>query len=365
MKADSANSLNHHISGPSLDDPPKGEGIRAVSTDRKLLKKAALFGWPDWIERIYGSKYLHKLAAHTRLHAQILEDKNFSEHAPFLGDLEVIFSTWGMPCLTPEQLDCMPSLRALFFAGGSVRSFAHTLLERGIIVVSAWQANAVPVAEFTLAQILLAAKGYFRNTHSYKSPQDRETAFRGRGNFGETIAILGAGAIGGKVIELLRPFNLRVIVFDPFLCEERALLLGVEKVSLQAAFERGYVVSNHLAGVPETERLLTGDLLASMQPDATFINTGRGETADEGAMIRVLLARQDITALLDVTDPEPPSEGSLLYSLPNVHLTTHIAGSMGNELVRMADYCFEEFMAWDRGDPLRYAVSLPMLKTMA
>jgi phosphoglycerate dehydrogenase-like enzyme len=365
MKGDSLNSLDHHTSGTSLDDLSQVNGSRIASTDCKLLKKAALFGWPDWIERIYGNKYLDKLAAHTRLHAHIVEDKNFGEHAPFLGDLEVIFSTWGMPCLTPEQLDCMPSLRAVFFAGGSVQNFARPLLERGITVVSAWQANAVPVAEFTLAQILLAAKGYFRNTSSYKSPQSRESAFRGHGNFGETVAILGAGAIGGKVIELLRPFNLSVIVFDPFLSEERAALLGVEKVSLQAAFERGYVVSNHLAGVPETEKLLTGDLLACLRPDATFINTGRGETADETAMTRVLQMRPDITALLDVTDPEPPSEGSLLYSLPNVHLTTHIAGSMGNELVRMADYCFEEFIAWDKGIPLKYAVSLPMLKTMA
>ncbi|MGB8353200.1 MAG: hydroxyacid dehydrogenase, partial [Chthoniobacteraceae bacterium] len=327
MKGGSLNSLDHHGSGSSLDDLPQAARIGIVSTERKLLKKAALFGWPDWIERIYGKKYLDILGAHTCLHAHVVEDKNFHEHAQSLGDVEAIFTTWGMPCLTPEQLDSMPSLRAVFFAGGSVQSFARPLLERGIIVVSAWQANAVPVAEFTLAQILLAAKGYFRNTHAYKSPENRDLAFRGRGNFGETISILGAGAIGGKVIELLQPFNLRVIVFDPFLDEDRAALLGVEKVSLQAAFERGYVVSNHLAGVPETEQLLNHDLLSRMRPDATFINTGRGSTANEAGMIRVLQARPDITALLDVTELEPPPEGSPLYSLPNVHLTTHIAGS--------------------------------------
>jgi phosphoglycerate dehydrogenase-like enzyme len=290
---------------------------------------------------------------------------NFDGHAQHLREVEAIVSTWGMPSLTPEQLDAMPMLKVVFYAGGSVQGFARPLLERGIVVVSAWQANAVPVAEFTLGQILLATKGYFRNTREYKSPAARETAHRGRGNFGETVAILGAGAIGERVIKLLGAFDLQVIVFDPFLSDERAAMLGVEKVSLEAAFERAYVVSNHVADCQETAGMLNGALFERMRADATFINTGRGQTVREEELIAVLQARPDLTALLDITHPEPPIEGSLLYTLPNVQLTTHIAGSIGNELLRMAKCCLEEFIAWQNGEPLRYAVSLPMLDIMA
>jgi len=259
----------------------------------------------------------------------------------------------------------MPSLRAVYYAGGSVRRFAHRLLERNITVVSAWQANAVPVAEFTLGQILLATKGYFRNSTEYTSPSVCYKAFQGRGNFGECIAILGAGAIGGRVIELLGRFELSAVVFDPFLSEVRAAELGVEKVSLEEAFKRGYVVSNHLANLPETTGMLHSAHFSSMRPDATFLNTGRGATVDEPGMISVLQCRPDITALLDVTFPEPPPEGSPLYALPNVHLTTHIAGSIGDEIVRMADYCIDDFIAAEENGSQRYAVSYSMLETMA
>jgi phosphoglycerate dehydrogenase-like enzyme len=338
-----------------------GNGSRLAVPGRHT----ALFGWSDWIERVYANGSKDHFARRTCLYPHVVDAGNFAHHADHLREVEAIFSTWGMPLLAPEQLAVMPRLKAVFYAGGSVKAFARPLLERDIIVVSAWHANAVPVAEFTLAQILLGAKGYFRNTREYKSPGARETAHRGRGNYGETIAILGAGAIGEKVIKLLGAFDLRVIVYDPYLSDERAAILGVEKVSLEAAFDRAYVVSNHVADCPETAGVLNGALFRRMRPDATFINTGRGQTVCEAEMIAVLQARPDITALLDITHPEPPPEGSPLYTLPNVQLSAHIAGSIGEELIRMANYCMEEFIAWQNGQPLRYAVSLPMLDVMA
>lgn len=329
------------------------------------LKNAAFFGLRETIGQVYGQGRFDKVAALTSLYREIIHLDNFEQHADALQETEVVFSTWGMPALTAAHLDRLPALRALFYAGGTVQSFARPLLERDIVVVSAWQANAVPVAEFTLAQILLATKGYFRNSREFRSPAEGERAFRGRGNFGETIALLGAGAIGRRVIELLQPFHLRVIVFDPFLSAERASELGVERVSLEDAFRRGYVVSNHLANLPETERMLGGELFAAMRQSATFINTGRGATVDEEGLTLILQARPDLTALLDVTWPEPPLAGSPLYTLPNVQLSTHIAGSLGDEVVRMADCCIEEFSTWCNGDPLRFAVSPEMLQSMA
>jgi phosphoglycerate dehydrogenase-like enzyme len=329
------------------------------------VKRAAFFGPKDWIARVYGKGRRRKIGKLATLHPEVIDLANFEEHAASLREVQVIFSTWGFPSLTAAQLDRLESLEAIFYAGGTVQGFAQQYLERGITVVSAWRANAVPVAEFTLAQILLSAKGYFRHVREYKSPKIRRKAFKGRGIFGETIAILGAGAIGSRVIELLNPCNLRIIVFDPFLRPERAAALGVESVSLEAAFERAYVISNHLANLPETKGLLRGELFDRMRRDATFINTGRGETVDQESMIEVLRKRRDLTALLDVTFPEPAPDDSPLFEMPNVILSGHIAGSMNDELVRMADYCIEEYVAFLNNRPLRFAVSKAMLETMA
>lgn len=327
--------------------------------------QAAFFGNETSIARVYAQGRREEVAAQTHLYPTIIGGVDFDIHAPHLHNVEVIFSTWGMPPLDAAQIERLPSLKVVFYAAGSVQHFARPFLEKGITVVSAWQANGVPVAEFTLAQILLANKGYFANTRAFQSPESGRNAPRGPGNFGAIVALLGAGAIGRKVIELLKAFHLKIIVFDPYLSEETAVQLGVEKVTLSEAFVRASVVSNHLANLPQTVKLLREEHFAAMPEGATFINTGRGATVDEDGLIRVLQARPDITALLDVTHPEPPLADSPFYELPNVQLSSHIAGSLGDEVVRMADYMLEEFARWQRGQALLYTVTLEMLETMA
>ncbi|MBW3636563.1 MAG: hydroxyacid dehydrogenase [Armatimonadetes bacterium] len=329
------------------------------------MTKAAFFGPTEQIERVYAQGRREILESRADFYPHLVTEDNFEGHAPQLGDLEVIFSTWGMPALSPSQVAQLPRLGAVFYAAGSVQSFARPFLERGIGVVSGWAANGVPVAEWTLAQILLANKGYFRNEREFRAARSKKEASRGRGNFGATVSLLGAGAIGRLVVELLGPFHLQICVFDPFLSDENAVALGIKKVTLEEAFARGAVVSNHLANLPATVGMLTGTHFAAMRPHATFINTGRGATVREAEMIGVLKRRRDLTALLDVTYPEPPRLNSPLWKMENVFLTSHIAGSIGDEVVRMADYMIEEFEAWQAGKPLRYGVSLEMLETMA
>ena len=102
-----------------------------------------------------------------------------------------------------------------------------------------------------------------------------------------------------------------------------------------------------------------------MPQRATFINTGRGAQIIEADLIRVLNERTDLTALLDVTDPEPPALDSPLYTTLNIHLSGHIAGSMADECARMADYAIDEAERFINNQPLQYAVTLDMLDTMA
>lgn len=325
------------------------------------LPRAAFLGNVERIQAVYAQGRRQQVEQLTDCASQIMDLSNVE--AGDLADVEVIFSTWGFPPLNGEQLDKMPDLRAVFYAAGSVQGFARPLLQRDILVMSAWAANAVPVAQWTLAQILLAGKGTHRNEREYAAR--KRPSFRGRGNFGAAVSILGAGQIGRRVIELLQPFDLKILVFDPFLPGDVAASLGATKVELDEAFARGHVVSNHLANLPATVGMLTGAHFAAMPENATFINTGRGATVREIEMIEVLQSRPDLTALLDVTHPEPPAPDSPLWEMPNVHLTSHLAGSIGDEVVRMADYAIEEFVRWQRKEPLRYAVTEEMLELMA
>lgn len=330
-----------------------------------MVKAAFFCNRPENIERVYGRGRRERVANLTELYPHIISEDNLEEHLPNLGDVEVLLGTWGFPILQPEDLDRLPSLKAVFYAAGTVQSFARPLLERGITVVSAWAANAVPVAEFCLAQIILANKGYFANTRQINSPETWRSAYRGPGNYGERVALIGLGMISRRLIELLRPIKLQIDVVSSHLTIEEAADLGVRKVSMEEAFREGFVVSNHLANLPHTQGVLGYPLFASMRPHATFINTGRGAQVIEADLIRALKERPDLTALLDVTHPEPPEEGSELYALPNVHLSSHIAGSIGDEVLRMADYVIEELGNWLQGRPLRYAVTLDMLEHMA
>jgi len=286
-------------------------------------------------------------------------------------DVELVFSTWGMPQFTEEEIkDYLPKLKCVFYGAGSVQNFARPFLNCGVKVFSAWAANAIPVAEFTVAQIILANKGYFRSTHVYHSTQNKKVAAAAvkscNGNYGETVGLIGAGGmIGRLVIQMLKPYNLKIAVCSTSLTEEKAKALGVENCSLEELFRRSFVVSNHMANNEQTKGMLKYDLFSHMRENAVFINTGRGAQVVEDDLVRILQERPDLTALLDVTFPEPPVADHPFYTLPNCLLTPHIAGSTGDEVARMGLYMLRECEAYLSGATTQYEVTEKMLETMA
>lgn len=286
-------------------------------------------------------------------------------------DVEYIFSTWSMPGGSEPKDDFgrfMPKTKALFYAAGSVKYFAESYFKRGVRIFSAFAANAVPVAEYTVAQILLANKGFYQSSilaKAGKYDEAHKVSLAHAGNYDAKVGIIGAGMIGKKVIELLKPYKLNILVFDVFMSEEQAKELGVTKVELETLFSECDVVSNHLANVPQTVGILTKELFAKMKPNSTFINTGRGQQTDEDGMLEVFESRSDICAVLDVTIQEPPVENSKLYTLPNVFLTPHIAGSQSNEVQRMSELIVDELERFLKGEKCLYEVDAEKLKTMA
>ncbi len=284
-------------------------------------------------------------------------------------DADVLFTTWTFPAFYTEEIKTyFPNLKAIFYGAGSVQKFARPFLEHGVAISSAWNANAVPVIEYATAQILLANKGFFRlcGAHSIEA----RTVAKNRvetypGNFHTKVGLIGVGAIGSGVAKQLQAYDLDVYVYDPFLPDERAQSLGVTKAELSFLFANCQTISNHMANNPQTEGMLNYALFSKMKPNATFINTGRGQQVVEPDLIRALTEQPERTAVLDVTYPEPPEADSPLYRLPNVILTPHIAGSTGQERFRLGETACAEGLRFLNGEPLAGAVSLSMLATMA
>ena len=319
------------------------------------------------LNAVYAQSLRDELSAHYG-EMLVLSKNELEANLDALRDTEFIFSTWTMPSLSEDEIaHYFPSLRAVFYGAGSVQGFARPFLNRGIAVHSAWAANGVPVAEYTVAQIILANKGFFTNQIWCK--RDRSVCgsitTNHRGNYGCSVGLIGCGMIGSIVAEMLKSYNLKVLAFDPFLSPERAEALGVTMVDLPTMFSECTVISNHLANNAQTRGMLDYSLFSRMGAHATFINTGRGAQIVEDDLVRALTEVPTRVALLDVTDPEPPRADSPFFSMENIILTSHIAGSQQDEFYRMSEYMRDEAYAFEQGQPTRYGVTLKMLETMA
>jgi phosphoglycerate dehydrogenase-like enzyme len=331
------------------------------------MRKAALFhDYTPLDGEVFGKGRQEQIAELTDLYPTVITRGNFAEHATALSDVEVIFATWGLFPFSDVHFQKIPKLRAVFYAAGNVKAFAQPLLDHDVILVSAWAMNATATAQLVLGEILLSCRGYYRGVRRYRELHDtaQARAFWRAGANGETIGLIGMGWVGQRLNGYLQQFGFRVLASDPFLSEMRARELGVHKVSLEELFAQSYVVSNHIPDLPTTRGVLGRALFETMRDGATFINSGRGAQVIEPDLIAVLQARADLTALLDVTHPEPLSKDSPLWTLPNVVISPHMGGTIGDEVVRLADCAINEFVAWDAGRPLRYQVTKEIFATM-
>lgn len=317
--------------------------------------------------KVYTPKVLEKLGEYGELSRRISK-KNIAEHKAWLKDCEIAFATWGMPVFTEEEIrEYFPSLRAVFYSAGTVQYFAKPFLKAGIKVFSAFAANAVPVAEYTFAQISLASKGFFQSAKNYRTLLPRSFVFANSspGNFSCKVGLAGLGAIGQSVAEKLKDLDVEVFAYDPFVPEERAKELGVTLCSLETLFSECDVISNHLANKKELENVFNFSLFRRMKKHSTFINTGRGAQVAEYSLALSLLLHPSRTFVGDVIKKEYFPYINPLFWCHNAILTPHIAGSTGNEPQRMAYYMMTELEHFLSDGKTKYEVTPEMLERMA
>jgi phosphoglycerate dehydrogenase-like enzyme len=295
-----------------------------------------------------------------------LSRERCAEKPSALAEAELLFSGWGAPVMDAAFLAAAPRLRMVFYGAGSIRYFVtDALWDRGVRVCSAWAANAIPVSEYTLSQIVFCLKQGYRLAREVRENRSFVPSGDVAGMYGSTVGLVSLGMIGSRVCGLLKHFDVKVIAYDPFVAPERARELGVETCALEEVFRRADVVSLHTPWLPETENMIRGAHFRSMKKGAAFINTARGAVVNEAEMIAALAERPDLQAVLDVTHPEPPATDSPLYTLPNVVLTPHVAGSICGEVARQGLYMLEELDRSLRGEKLLWEVTREMAARMA
>lgn len=299
--------------------------------------------------------------------ALVAEDFSDPRVREVLAATEVLVTGWGCPRIDRAVLDAAPRLRAILHSAGSVKGFVTPeVWERGIVVSTAADANAVPVAEYTLAMILLAGKDVLN--HRERLRTERVSPgwgfVPGIGNHGRRVGVIGASRIGRRVIELLRPFDLRVSLTDPYVDEAGAAALGVPLLPLDELLRTCDIVTVHAPDTPETHRLLDRRALALMPDGAVLVNTARGALVDHDALVDELRTGR-LSAILDVTDPEPLPADSPLLDLPNAFVTPHLAGSQGNEVARLGLAVTQEAERIAAGAEPAYALDRSVLERTA
>lgn len=285
-----------------------------------------------------------------------------------ISDTEILLTSWGAPRLDAEMLGRMPRLRAVVHAAGSVQFLvSDELWELGITVTSAAEANAVPVAEYTFASIILAFKRAF--VHMRTPARVLEwgdlVGSRRYGSVGRTVGIVGFSRIGRRVVGMLRQLeDVRVLVADPFVSAEAVAEAGAELLPLGDLLRQVDVLSLHAPALPETRHMIGAAELAALPDGATVINTARGWILDHQALYAECAAGR-LDAVLDVTEPDPLPADAPLRGLANVALTPHIAGSMGTEARRLADSALDDIEALLHGRAPSQVITRPDLEFSA
>lgn len=278
---------------------------------------------------------------------------------PLMKNADIIITSWGTPRITREYLDEAPNLKLILHAAGTVAPIVdEEIWRRGVRVICAGIAIARGVAETTLGLMISASKDFYRlndqvHAGGWSDGTDRTVVDL----VDLTIGIIGAGMTGKLLIQLLRQFEVDIVVYDPYVSEKVCVQMGARKVGLEELLRCSDIVSLHASAIPETRHMINAQTLKIMKKDAGFINTSRGMLLDEQALYEHMAAGNLRFACLDVTDPEPPLFENPLRKLSNVIFLPHIAGVVNKGLVRMGRHTLKELERYEAGLPAIHEIT--------
>jgi len=288
------------------------------------------------------------------------------EVAERLTGCEALVTGWGSRGLAEAALENAPDLKIVAHSAGSPRFLASQemvdrhFIPRGITIFSANGAIALNVAEATVGMLIMTARlwiqhnQYYHETGKWGSP---DLPRNGQYLRGCKLGIVSASAVGREVIRLLRGWDIHFLCYDPFLSEEAAEELGVERVGLDELFERADHVTIHAPKLRTTDKMIGREQLRRLRDGAAFVNTARGSVIDEQALIEEAQTGRIFVAL-DVTEPEPPASDHPFQYLPNVCISPHTAGAGYHGYVKIGETMLKALEDCFAGRPVEGAVDL-------
>lgn len=327
--------------------------------------KIVLLQGKDQRTRIFRESHLEQLREFGEVVVNELTGSPSEDHVSALIEgADVAVTSWGSPPLTQRVLDRAPGLKLVLHAAGTVKPIVTPeLWERGVRVSNATEALGKGVAETALGFTITALKDMWRLSKQTSAggwrPVDRV-----REVYGVTVGAVGAGKAGSHYVKLMRNFDVRILLYDPFVSEEKAREMGAVKASLEQLLAECDVISIHAPSIPETNKMFNREAFAQMKDDCVLINTARGSIIDENDLLDEL-KKGRFFACLDVTDPEPPAADHPFRTLPNVVLTPHIAGAVNNGLQRIAQSVVDDLRAYVEGRPIRGEVFAEQMSQLA
>lgn len=296
------------------------------------------------------------LAAHRLLLAASPQRSNLVGSAPdpAIALADVAFGQPSLDALREASLLCWVHLTSAGYTRYDTPEVRRELSERGVMLTTSSAVYADPCAEHALAMILAMARRLpdalddQRGARTFAAAEQRARSFLLRG---QTVLLLGYGAIGRRLAALLAPFEVRLLVFR----RSAQQASGVSVVSAEAldeALATADHVVNVLPGNETTKGFLSRDRIARLRPEAFLYNVGRGSTVDQDALVDALSTGRIAGAYLDVTDPEPLPPEHPLWSLPSCYITPHAAGGQRGEHLALVRHFLANLGRFERGEVL-------------
>jgi phosphoglycerate dehydrogenase-like enzyme len=249
------------------------------------------------------------------------------------------------------RLERLPRLR-LLVTTGMVNAAIDLDAARDLgVVVAGTGGLAAPTAELTWGLILAVTRGIAAEDRAVREGAWQRTI--GPELAGRTLGVVGLGRQGGRVAEIGRAFDMRVLAWSANLTHDRARAAGAELVGKQELLRRADVVTIHLRLSDRTRGLIGAGELRAMQPTAYLVNTSRAAIVDEAALVDALHAGTIAGAGLDVYEVEPLPAGHPLRTAPNTVLTPHLGYVSTGNYARYFQDAVEDVAAWLRGQPVR------------
>ncbi|TMV58511.1 phosphoglycerate dehydrogenase, partial [Thioclava sp. BHET1] len=261
--------------------------------------------------------------------------------------------------VTAKLLENAPHLKVIGRAGIGVDNVdIPAASKQGVIVMNTPFGNSITTAEHAIAMMFAVARDLPEASTSTKAGKWEKSRFMGVELYNKTLGVIGAGNIGGIVCDRALGLHMKVVAYDPFLSEERAKTMGVQKVELDELLARADFITLHVPLTDKTRNILSAENLAKTKPGVRIVNCARGGLIDEAALAEALKSGHVAGAALDVFATEPATE-SPLFDLPNVVCTPHLGASTSEAQENVALQVAEQMSDYLLTGAVQNALNMP------